>query len=90
MIPSSSPFASSSTPTVLLDLKATKNCALFDGETLPERAEIHSREGPGKCCHYFISHFPSEKLAPEDARDEGKGGHPSGDTRDVGSEGEAR
>ena len=63
---------------------------MFDGKTLPKRAEIHSREGPGKCCHYFISHFPSEKLAPEDARDEGKGGHPSGDTCDVGSEGEAR
>ena len=36
---------------------------------------------------FFISHFLSERLAPEDAHDEGKGGHPSGDTREVFSKG---
>ena len=35
--------------------------ALFDGETLPKRAELLSREGPTKCCQNFESTFGAEK-----------------------------
>ena len=35
--------------------------ALFDGETLPKRVEILSREGPPKCCRNFESTFGATK-----------------------------
>ena len=48
--------------------------ALFDGETLPQRVEILSHEGPRKCCRKFGCTFGGENQRPKRSSFQGDAG----------------